>query len=50
MMLAVWVYEIPPLYFLKNEPKPIEKKVIYFEPAKVFKEEFVTQKNNNQLF
>ena len=45
-----WTYKIPPLYFIKNEPKPKEAKIIKFETKKIIKDDFNIKGSVNQLF
>ena len=50
LQLTPWSYKIPPLYFLKNEPKPKEAKIIKFDRPKMITEDFKIKKQINQLF
>ena len=50
LQLTPWTYKIPPLYFLKNEPKPKEAKIIKFETKKIIKDDFNIKGSVNQLF
>lgn len=50
MQLTPWAYKIPPLYFLKNEPAPIEKVTIIFEPIKKPIQHVAVTNNSAQLF
>ena len=50
LQLTPWTYKIPPLYFLKGLPKPIEKQIIKFDRPKVITEDFEIKKQINQLF
>lgn len=50
LQLTPWSYKIPPLYFLKNEPKPIETKIIKFKSKKTITNDSITKRSANQLF